>query len=183
MTTATIEARRVAILACETAKSEAGAMAQQFEKEKIDHCNHVVAIRFEPKDGSWYSTCEVSWGVSEDEYFSNSGLLSQMTLLSGKTSGTPGPDDGYEWEDDAHGPYVRDESARWSTYDDVISKFGVGDSDEVADELISRKQLTRFSVSSTPVDPDYSAVEKQIEESLDERILLIQKELDEVCDG
>lgn len=152
-------------------------LVSEFERELLNHCGHWVGVRLDPATGGWYVVVEPSRNVSCNEYFNESGVLSEMTVLSGQTCEYPGPEDGYEWEDDSTGSYVRDENCSWCCYDQVIKEFGT-DGDKDVDTVIAREGLTRFSVSTTPVDPDYSYRMKEVQDQIDERIELIRSEIE-----
>lgn len=85
-------------------------IAAEFEREILNHCGYWVGVRLDPATGEWHSVCEASRCVSSDEYFGESGVLSEMTILSGQTSEYPGPEAGYEWEVDEDGEYWGNDS-------------------------------------------------------------------------
>jgi hypothetical protein len=160
-------------------------IAKEFEKQLLEHTGHWVGIRLDPLTGIWHSSCDASKTTSCDEYFNESGLLSEMTVCSGSTNGTPGPDDGYEWENSDEGEYWGDDSGNHCTDDGLESYLEENFSDEYEAlpdgndlrELAVSVGLYRFTVGTTPVSPDYEDRMKSIQELIDERISAIESEL------
>ena len=162
----------------------------EFERELLNHCGHWVGVRLDPRDGQWHSVCEASRSVSCDEYFNESGSLSQMTVLSGQTSEYPGPTDGYEWEASDTGTYWGNDSGEYCTDDDgqleeFLEKYHSEVYEAAAEgtdlEVIAKSAgVYRFSVSTNPVNPDYSYRMKEVQDQINERIEIIQSEIDEL---
>ena len=167
---------------------DAWQIARDFEATKIDHVGHWVGVRLNPADGEFHTVCEASRNVSAEEYFDEAGCLSEMTVCSGQCGETPGPEDGYEWEQSKEGTYWGNDDGQWccdhSIEDFLQEKFS--DQYESAEErtdleeIATSVRLYKFDVSSTPLDPDSSDLEKTIQELIDGRIELIESEIEEL---
>lgn len=144
----------------------------EIESARWGNTNH-HAIRFNPQNGSVYTTEDPSWTCSQDEYFKENGELSQTTLWSGQGwCEYPDADSGYEWDTDENGDLIGDfETGQYETIESL-------DDEEVADfEAIGWK---KFSVSTRPIDPDYSEMEREINESLDALEAAIEEKIEEL---
>lgn len=91
-------------LALESARDlDALALVAEFREFCHKKCasGSYAALRYDPASGETRFCNEPSWSCSANEYFSESGILSDMTLLSARLPccGAPGPDDGFEWVD------------------------------------------------------------------------------------
>jgi hypothetical protein len=160
-------------------------IAAEFEKQLLTRSGLWIGMRLDPLTGAWHHSCEASATTSCDEYFQESGLLSEMTVCSGSTNGTPGPNDGYEWEKSDDGEYWGNDSGDHCTDDDLESFLEEYFSEECGAlpggndlrELAVSVGLYRFTVGITPVSPDYEYRMKSIQELIDERIAAIESEL------
>ena len=185
-TTHTIETLTIAVDALRSV--DAWQIAKEFETAKLDHVGHWVGIRLNPADGDWHSVCDASSNVSCEEYFNENGLLSEMTVCSGQCNETPGPEDGYEWTASDAGTYWGNDDAQWCPEDDLESfledkfseQYDAAEDGTDLEDIARSVGLYKFEVSSTPVDPDYSYLETTIQEQIDERIELIEAEIESV---
>ena len=188
MKTTKIEQLQAAILNLEEIKSDTYSMAVEFDQAKINSGLSYVSITVDPT-GSWSVGSSPSWECSANEYFSESGVLSIATIYSASGCfGTPGPNDGYEWEDGDD--YFGNDSGTWFTIDAAAIKLSEmddfdGDVDDLAEEQIETELIARgffkFSVSDRACEPDiYNNIADELETKIDELIASIQSEVDEL---
>lgn len=166
---------------------DATIIAADYERECIENAGLWTCVRLTPQSGEWYCDSEVSKCCSTDEYFGESGVFSAMTLISSQSSFTPGPGDGYEWEEDENGSYWGDPSNGDYCCEDDLETFlekEYAAAYEAADEganlevLAKSVGLYKFSVTSTPVNPDYTETAKMIQEEIDARIKSMEEEIE-----
>ena len=142
---------------------------------KADHAAQAgtyVALVLDPKEEDYFIRNTPSWEETCDEYYQESGALSQLTLLSGtRDHYTAGADDGWEWEycDKSEATHFH----KKDNYDwDVIENWN---------EDNNESDFEFFVVSDTPVDGwentvsehDIESVEKQLNkliESIEEEL-------------
>lgn len=154
----TISGLQEAIELIEEAKNEILSLCVEIESARWGNTNY-HAIRYNPNSGKIYATEDPSWTCSADEYFGESGVLSNVTLWSGQGwCGWPSANDGYEWEEKENGHLIGHGST--GEYELVENL----EDEEIAEKI--NAGWIRFEVSTTPVDPDYSHMEGEIEEAL-----------------
>lgn len=186
----TKETLQSAIDNLEKMKDNTYSMAVEFDQEKISTNGSYVAITVNPS-GSWSVHSSPSWECSCDEYFSESGVLSLNTIHSETGCfGSPGPEDGYEWEDSEDGEYYGDDSGTWFCFDraaqelDEMDDFD-GDADELTAEEIHAEIVSRgyhrFTVSDRACEPDgYNDLSSILDDAIDKIIDGIQNEIDTI---
>lgn len=183
-----IEQLKSAIQNLEEMKSDTFEMAKEFDQEKINTTGSYVAITVNPT-GSWSVGASPSWECSANEYFSESGVLSLSTIHSESGCfGTPGPEDGYEWEDGDD--YFGNDSGTWFATENasrVLSKMDdfEGNIEDLSEEQVEAELIARgfrkFSVSDRACEPDcYNDLAKVLEEKIDQLIESIQSEVDDL---
>ena len=159
-------------------------IACDFDKELISNPGCYVAARIDPATGDHRISVEASWCCSADEYFSESGVLSDTTLCSGSYTNSPGPEDGYEWEEDEDGNYWGNFAYEWFLADDIEEQMDLlypDDECEHCEEFLVKKGWYRFSVGTTPVDQDgLLQRESQIRGAIDELVQSISNRIDEL---
>lgn len=144
-------------------------VARLFEREQIENSGHWVAVRFHPRENDLYHVVEASECCTEEEYNNTCGPASRVTLKSGSTCWTPGPDDGFEWETDEDGSYFGNDDGDWFCEDALDEKAeGMDGYEELAEgadleDFVKSKGYYKFRVTSQPVDPDYSYDAEEIE--------------------
>jgi len=164
-------------------------------------CTHgsYCALVLDPVSGKTRTVNEASWCCSANEYFRESGVLSDITLLS-DTRGhwSPGPDDGFEPDynegenDYAHpeGDYsgwIAKDSFAEKAEDLIAEKLGI---DTVSAEIqigdpeyvLAALGWEFFSVGNTPVNgwvPDGRGdwTVKEVQKQIDELIEKIEAEI------
>lgn len=161
-----------AIERIELAKTEIFSLCVEVEAARWGNTNY-HAVRYNPRSGEIFSTEDISWTCSADEYFKESGELSNITLWSGQGwCGWPEPDAGYEWDEVENGHLIGDPSG--GEYDLVENL----EEDEISEKLAAG--WIRFEVSTIPIDPDYSQMEEEIEEALDALKSAIEEKIEEL---
>jgi hypothetical protein len=173
------------------------------EFRKFEHSCHpgtYCALILNPATGEIRFLNEASWCCSTNEYFSESGALSDVTLIScTRAYWSPGPDDSFELDykneknDYAH---PKDDFSGWVPKDQfyevaeklIAEKLGIDiESAEIKigdpEYVLSTFGWEFFSISNTPVDgwvPDGEDDEtvKNVKEKIENLIACIELEID-----
>ena len=159
----------------------------EFDRDQIENVPNWCARRFNPRTGTTWTNVSPSWSCSEDEYYSQHGPSSTLTLKSGSLSNTPGPGDGYEWELSETGSWWGNDDGDYFDEQNIDQKVrkmeGYGELTEGSDleKFIKTKGYYRFDVGSTPVEPvDYSRERDELEKELEKLAIQCEKVADEL---
>jgi hypothetical protein len=189
-------------------KSELTGIIEKLHTSVEDHQDEVIEyleatvggrslceiLTLDPKTGELHHHTDASFSCSEDEYYSKHGLISRRTIAQDQSCWTPGPEDGFEWEDDESGEYIGNDQGSWCVYgpeemereikkhaelwEQVPDPFSESD----VESVLKKNGWYRFSVDATPCDGwDMSEIEQGIE-SLISDIEVVIKEMDEKSD-